>query len=72
LLTALADTPNAAIQIGSVLLVKIDGVPRVRNLTQAELAYLQRNPDLFRDPAAVLPILQGAVETARAVERPGS
>lgn len=72
LLTALADTPNAVIQIGSVLLVKVDGIPRVRNLTQAELAYLQRNPELFHDPAAVLHILQEAVETTRAIEQPGS
>lgn len=68
----MADTPNAVIQIGSVLLVKVDGIPRVRNLTQAELAYLQRNPELFRDPAAVLHILQEAVETTRVIEQPGS
>lgn len=62
LLTALADTPTALIQIGSVLLVKVNGVPVVRNLTQAELVYLQRNPDVVRDPADCLDALQRAAD----------
>lgn len=64
LLTALADTANALIQIGSVLLIKVDGVPLVRNLTHAELAYLQRNPQLSQDPAACLRVLQQMVDHA--------
>jgi hypothetical protein len=58
LITALGSAPNAIIQIGSVLLIKVDGVPVVRNLTQVELTHLERNPALFRDPAAALHELQ--------------
>jgi hypothetical protein len=58
LLTALENTHSALIQIGSVLLIKVDGVPVVRNLTQRELAYMEQNPALFRDPAATLQELQ--------------
>lgn len=54
LLTALENTPDAIIQIGSVLLIKIDGVPHVCNLLQLELARMERNLALFRDPAALL------------------
>jgi hypothetical protein len=60
LLAALESTPTALIQIGSVLLVKVDGVPAVRNLTQRELIYLERNPGLLRNPAAILEALQKA------------
>lgn len=58
LLTALESTENALIQIGSVLLIKVEGVPLVRNLSQRELAYMEQNPALFRDPAATLQELQ--------------
>jgi hypothetical protein len=49
LMTALDSAPNAVLQIGSVLLIKVDGVPVVRTLTRAELS-----PALLRDPAAAL------------------
>jgi hypothetical protein len=58
LLKALEGTPNAIVQIGSILLIKVGGVTSVRNLTQLELAHLERNPDLFRDPAAAFRELQ--------------
>lgn len=58
LLTALESTPTALIQIGSVLLIKIDGVPAVRNLTQQELIYLEQNPALLRNPAGIFEALQ--------------
>jgi hypothetical protein len=48
LLTALDSAPNAVLQIGSVLLIKVDGVPVVRT-RQAGLS-----PALVRDPAAAL------------------
>lgn len=60
LLTALSGEPNAVIQIGSILLVKSDGVPAVRNLTQFELAVLQRNPELLTQPSIILLALQDA------------
>ncbi|TCO43789.1 helix-turn-helix domain-containing protein [Actinocrispum wychmicini] len=71
LLTALADTPAALIQLGSVLLIKVDGVPIVRNLTQAELNYLQRNPNLLRDPIACLDALQKAADRGVADDNTG-
>jgi hypothetical protein len=64
LLTALEHTPDALVQIGSVLLVKVDGVPAVRNLTHIELRHLEHNPKLLRSPATILDALQ-------AVDQPG-
>jgi len=58
LITSLENTPNAVIQIGSVLLVKISGDILVRNLTQRELAIYERNPALFRDPATARKLLE--------------
>lgn len=58
LITALGGTSDAIIQIGSVLLIKANGVTAVRNLTQQELAHLERNPDVFRDPTVALRELQ--------------
>jgi hypothetical protein len=54
LIHSLKDTPDAIIQIGSVLLVKVDGVPTVRSLTQAELAFLDRNKRLYKMPKEIL------------------
>lgn len=58
LLTALEHTPDALVQIGSVLLIKVNGVPAVRNLNQVELRYLERNPRLLKSPATILEALQ--------------
>lgn len=58
LLTALEHTPTALIQIGSLLIVKADGVQAVRNLTQLELRHLEQNPELLTTPHAVLATLQ--------------
>jgi len=71
LLTALASTQNALIQIGSVLVVKVVGVPVVRNLTQQELIHLERNPTLLRQPEEILEALQRVVAppTAALVEQ---
>jgi anti-anti-sigma factor len=60
LITALDKTPRAVVQVGSVLVVKVDEVLVVRNLTQLELAHWERNPALFRDPKAALEELQRA------------
>lgn len=64
LLAALEHTPDALVQIGSVLLVKVDGVPAVRNLTQVELHYLEHNPKLLTSPATILDALQAVDEPA--------
>ncbi|MFI0482305.1 STAS domain-containing protein [Actinomadura sp. 9N215] len=61
LVVALGQTPRAVVQVGSILIVKVDEVLVVRNLTQLELAYWERNPSLFRDPEAALNQLQKAV-----------
>jgi hypothetical protein len=61
LMTALEKEENAAIQIGSILLVKVGNNYVVRTLTQIQLAHLERNPELFQDPATVLHQLQLAV-----------
>lgn len=62
LLVALENTASALVQIGSILLIKVDGVPAVRNLTPRELRLLERNPSLLKDPAAILSALQNADE----------
>jgi hypothetical protein len=58
--TALNGERDAVIQIGSILLVKADGVPVVRNLTQFELELLQRNPTWLTRPSRILRDLQKA------------
>jgi hypothetical protein len=61
------------IQVGSVLLMKIDGEVTVRNLTQLELLHLERNPALLRSPAAALYELQrlnAAVQAEQSVPVP--
>ncbi|WP_146073619.1 hypothetical protein [Amycolatopsis sp. CA-126428] len=60
LLVALEASPTALVQIGSVLIVKIDGVPLVRNLTQSEIAMLDRDPSLLDNPRSVLCALSDA------------
>jgi hypothetical protein len=60
LITSLGSEHNAVIQIGSILLVKSNGDLMCRNLTQAELSYLERNPPLIKDPGSILRQLQDA------------
>lgn len=62
LLTALTDTSTALIQIGSLLVIKIDGVPVVRNLTRAEVAHLKLHPYLLHDLAGCLDSLRQAAD----------
>lgn len=62
LLQALDGTDQAIIQIGSLLIVKVDGTPIVRNLTQSELAHLEKNPRLQSDPGTILGELQQATQ----------
>jgi hypothetical protein len=60
LIQALPEQGNAAIMIGSILLLKVEGALVVRELTQKELAHLERNPALFKEPTALLAALQRA------------
>jgi hypothetical protein len=54
LLTALDKSDAAFVQLGSVIVLKVDGVPIVFNLTQLQLSAINREPSLFRDPRALL------------------
>jgi excisionase family DNA binding protein len=58
LLGALDRESDALIQVGSIMLVKVQNRIVVRNLTQVELAYFNQNPALFQDPGGALQILQ--------------
>ncbi|SFW88078.1 hypothetical protein [Amycolatopsis australiensis] len=60
LLVALQASPTALVHLGSVLIVKIDGVPLVRNLTQPEIAMLDRDPSLPDNPRSVFRALSDA------------
>lgn len=64
LLSVLDKEENASIQIGSFLLVKVSNNIVVRELSQLQLALLERNPGLFKDPATVLQQLQQASDSS--------
>lgn len=64
LLDALKDEPNGVIQVGSILVIKSEGVPMVRQLSQGELAYLERNPRLMTQPDQLMKVLRDGVPTA--------
>lgn len=64
IIMSLEKTPNAIIQVGSVLLVKVGDDLAVRNLTQRELVLYERNPHLFRDPASAFQALQQMLQNA--------
>ncbi|RJQ71899.1 hypothetical protein D5S17_26935 [Pseudonocardiaceae bacterium YIM PH 21723] len=69
LISSLENTQNALIQVGSVLLLKVNGVLSVRNLTQRELALLEHRPELFSNPAGVLQALQTDMRSAGDTDR---
>lgn len=58
LMSSIENVPNAALQVGSILLVKLtkgDGpVVQVRTLTQRELIQLENNQNLLTSPSTVL------------------
>lgn len=58
LLGALSPESDALMQIGSLVLIKVENKVFVRTLTQGELIYFNRNPALFQDPANALQVLQ--------------
>jgi len=58
LLGALSPESDALMQIGSLVLIKVQNKIFVRTLTQVELVYFNRNPALFQDPAKALQVLQ--------------
>jgi hypothetical protein len=64
LITSVENTPQALIQTGSILLVKVDGVLVVRNLTPQEMVHLRRNPALLKQPQEILTELQNEIDTS--------
>jgi hypothetical protein len=54
LITSLASEEKACIRVGSILLIKVDGQLTVTNLTQYQLAWLERNQTLLLDPVTLL------------------
>lgn len=63
LLSALDPEHNALLQVGSIFLIKVHDTIVVRNLSQVELAYFQRNPALFQKPEIALKVLQEGLAT---------
>ncbi|MEV8442955.1 hypothetical protein AB0425_36720 [Actinosynnema sp. NPDC051121] len=58
LIEALGGTETAVIQISSIIVVKVDGVIVSKVLTEEQVKHLSRNPDLLKDPRAVLDALK--------------
>jgi hypothetical protein len=54
LIEALADVPEAVIQVGSVLLIKAADRVLARSLTVKELRYLEQHKDLLQSTSAIL------------------
>lgn len=56
LIESLAGVSNAVIQIGPILLIKADGVLHLRSLNQEELARLEHNGWLLKEPKEALEV----------------
>lgn len=54
LIAALQGEDRACIRVGSLLVIKVDGLISVNNLTQHQLAWLERNQAFLRDPKRLL------------------
>lgn len=72
LITALNQTNGAVIQVGSVLLVKVDETVVVRQLSSREMTHWQHNPGLFKDPTTALEELQRASQNEPQPASPGN
>jgi hypothetical protein len=59
LATSLQRQENACVQVGSLLILKVDGILAVRNLTPGEMSYLRTCPSALATPRDV----QVALET---------
>ncbi|MFD9959545.1 TetR/AcrR family transcriptional regulator [Amycolatopsis sp. NPDC058986] len=69
LITALGSEQNACIQAGSVFLLKVDGAIAARNLTQREMAFLERNSRLLGSPREVLAALDEQAHSSRKADQ---
>ena len=63
LIEALGTTETAVIQISSIIVVKVDGVIISTVLTEDQIKHLSHNPELLKDPRAVLDALQRDLPT---------
>ncbi|QQQ77467.1 hypothetical protein IOD16_02730 [Saccharothrix sp. 6-C] len=63
LIEALGATETAVIQISSIIVVKADGVIVSKVLTEEQVKHLSHNPDLLKDPRAVLDALKQGFPT---------
>ena len=66
LLDSLKDNPSALIQIGNILVAKVNGTPIALELSQVQLCHLQANPSALTDPGravAELTRIQGLPNT---------
>ncbi|MFC6086816.1 hypothetical protein [Sphaerisporangium aureirubrum] len=54
LIQALETQQTAVVMIGSIIILKCDGVLAVRDLSSRELAFMARNPGLVRSPQELL------------------
>ncbi len=74
LIKALDKVPNAAVQAGSVLVVKLTTpkgpVVQARTLTQIEMVELENNQLLLQEPAEVLGRLSAACSGAKSIASP--
>jgi transcription elongation factor GreA len=58
LITALEKQDSACIQVGSLFLIKVDGVVVARNLSPIEMAFLTKHPSVLKTPRQVLDALE--------------
>lgn len=73
LIAALQGEDRACVRVGSILVLKIDGLVLVNNLTQLQLSWLERNQALLRDPEGLLSGLDelATLEQSAVAETPG-
>lgn len=68
LISALDKEADAAIQIGSILLVKVGVVYSVRTLSPVQMRLLRRQPGLLHNPVTILNQLSVAVDLTEGAE----
>jgi transcriptional regulator with XRE-family HTH domain len=72
LLTALEGNQNALLTFSNILVLKVDGVPLVRELTPEQVEHLQKNPRLYTNPGLALAMLdEGRTAPGDAASGPG-
>jgi hypothetical protein len=70
LIASLEGVENAAIQLGSTLLLKVDGKLVVRTLNPREMDALRKMPSVLNHPASCLGVLQSLATATDQLNRP--